>query len=128
MSWKSFNDLFRSSHPESPFKVFLEILQNWQENNCVRVSFLIKLQVSVLRPATLLKKRLWHRCSPLNFAKFLRTPFIIDEKLRSRTFFDEFLLFHLSIWFYYSIRRGNFIKGFLFKELRSVVPWEIISK
>ena len=27
-----------------------------------------------LRPATLLKKRLWHRCLPVNFAKFLRTP------------------------------------------------------
>ena len=27
------------------------------------------------RPATLLKKRLWHRCFPVNFAKFLRTPF-----------------------------------------------------
>ena len=23
----------------------------------------------------LLKKRLWHRCFPVNFAKFLRTPF-----------------------------------------------------
>ena len=28
-----------------------------------------------LWPATLLKKRLWHRCSPVNFAKFLRTLF-----------------------------------------------------
>ena len=27
------------------------------------------------RPATLLKKRLWHKCFPVNFAKFLRTPF-----------------------------------------------------
>ena len=27
---------------------------------------------------TLLKKRLWHRCSPVNFAKFPRTPFIIE--------------------------------------------------
>ena len=27
-------------------------------------------------PATLLKKRLWHRCFPVNFAKFLRTPFL----------------------------------------------------
>ena len=27
-------------------KVFLEILQNWKENNCARVSFLIKLQAS----------------------------------------------------------------------------------
>ena len=29
-----------------------------------------------LRPATLLKKRLWYRCFPVNFAKFLRTPFL----------------------------------------------------
>ena len=26
-------------------------------------------------PASLLKKRLWHRCFPMNFVKFLRTPF-----------------------------------------------------
>ena len=25
-------------------------------------------------PATLLKKKLWHKCFPVNFAKFLRTP------------------------------------------------------
>ena len=28
------------------------------------------------RTATLLKKRLWYRCFPVNFAKFLRTPFL----------------------------------------------------
>ena len=28
-----------------------------------------------LRPATLLRKRLWHRCFPVSFAKFLRTSF-----------------------------------------------------
>ena len=28
------------------------------------------------RPATLLKKRLWHRGFPVNFAKFLRTSFL----------------------------------------------------
>ena len=28
-----------------------------------------------LRPATLLKKRLWHRCFPVNFAKFLKALF-----------------------------------------------------
>ena len=32
-------------------------------------------KVAYLRPVTLLKKRLWHRCFPVNFAKFLRTPF-----------------------------------------------------
>ena len=30
-------------------------------------------------PATLLKKRLWHRCFPVNFAKFLRTPLFIKH-------------------------------------------------
>ena len=30
----------------------------------------------LLQPATLLKKRLWHRCFPVNFAKFLGTPFL----------------------------------------------------
>ena len=29
-----------------------------------------------MRPATLLKKRLWHECFPVNFAKFLRKPFL----------------------------------------------------
>ena len=33
-------------------------------------------KVTGLRPATFLKKRLWHRCFPVNFAKFLRTPFL----------------------------------------------------
>ena len=56
-------------------KVFLEIFQNSQENTCARVSFLIKLQACV----TLLKKRLWHRCFPVNFAKFLRTPFFTEH-------------------------------------------------
>ena len=31
--------------------------------------------------ATLLKKRLWHRCFPVNFAKFLRTPFFYRTPL-----------------------------------------------
>ena len=33
-----------------------------------------------LRPATILKKRLWHRCFPVNFAKFLRTPFLTEYR------------------------------------------------
>ena len=32
-------------------------------------------KVASLRPATLLKKRLWHRYFPANFVNFLRTPF-----------------------------------------------------
>ena len=36
-------------------------------------------KVAGLRPATLLKKRLWHRCFPMNFVKFLGTPFFIEH-------------------------------------------------
>ena len=33
-------------------------------------------KVAGVRLVTLLKKRLWHRCFPVNFVKFLRTPFL----------------------------------------------------
>ena len=45
-------------------KVFLEISQNSQENTCARV---------------FIKKRLWQRCFPLNFVKFLRILFFIEQ-------------------------------------------------
>ena len=57
-------------------KVFLEILQNSQEEICTRASFSKKKRDSGTGVrASFLKKRLWHRCFPVNFAKFLRTPF-----------------------------------------------------
>ena len=46
--------------------MLLEISQNSQENTYARVSILIK-------------KRLWHRCFPVKFAKFLRTPFLTEH-------------------------------------------------
>ena len=48
------------------------------------------------RPVTLLKKKLWHRCFPVNFAKFLRTHFLI-EHLR-RLLLE--LLITITIFFY----------------------------
>ena len=36
-------------------------------------------KVAALKQATLLKKRLWHRCFPVDFAKFLRTPFLTEQ-------------------------------------------------
>ena len=69
--------LIRSNLPAvSCKKVPLKISQNSRENTCARVSFLIKLQAAGYRPATLLKKRIWQRCFPVNFVKFLRTPFL----------------------------------------------------
>ena len=49
-------------------KMFLELSQNSQENNCARVSFSIKLQTSA--------------CFPVNFAKFLRTVFLTEHLRR----------------------------------------------
>ena len=46
-------------------KSFLEISQNSLENACARVLFL--------------KKRPWHRCFPVSFAKFLRTSFLTEH-------------------------------------------------
>ena len=36
-------------------------------------------KVAALRSAALLKRTLWHRCFPVNFAKFLRTPFLTEH-------------------------------------------------
>ena len=46
-------------------KEFLEISQNSQENTCARALFLMKKTWK-----TLLKKRLWHRCFPVNLRNF----------------------------------------------------------
>ena len=92
-------------------KVFLEILQNSEENTCARASFLI---VSGLRPSTLLKKRLWHKYFPVTFAKFLRTPFLNEHLwwllLKVCTFcsFLQFSRFELSRTFRRKTTNWNF--------------------
>ena len=55
------------------------VLRNFTKStrkHLCQVSFLIKLQTW---PVTLLKKRLWHRCFPVNFVKFLRTSFLTEH-------------------------------------------------
>ena len=65
----------RSNRP----KVFFRkgVLRNFSKftgtHMCLSLFF---NKVAGLRPATLLKKRLWHRCFPVNFAKILRTSFL----------------------------------------------------
>ena len=44
--------------------------------DCTPEIILTLNRMRVNRPATLLKKRLWHRCFPWNFAKFLSTSFL----------------------------------------------------
>ena len=36
-------------------------------------------KVAGLSPASLLKRRYWHMCFPVNVAKFLRTPFLTEH-------------------------------------------------
>ena len=60
----------RSSHPwcsvrESVFRNFVKFTG---KHLCQGLFF-----------ATLLKKRFWHRCFPVNFRKFLRTPFYTEH-------------------------------------------------
>ena len=43
--------------------------------------FFNKVAALGFRPATLFKKRLWHRCFPVNFAEVLITPFHIVQEL-----------------------------------------------
>ena len=57
-------------------KVFLEISQHSQKNTCARVLFLIKLQTEA---CNFIKKRLWPRCFPVKFLKFLRTTFLTEH-------------------------------------------------
>ena len=69
---------YRSSHPQ----VFCKkgVLRNFAKftgkHLCQRLFF---NKVARLRQATLLKKSLWHRYFPMNFANFLRTPFFTEH-------------------------------------------------
>ena len=54
---------------------FLKISQKFRkisQKSLLRQSLFFN---KISRPATLLKKRLWHRCFPVNFEKFSRIPF-----------------------------------------------------
>ena len=59
--------------------MFLKISQISQENTCARVS--------------LLKKRLWRNRFPVNFAKFLRTPFLQNTSERLLLYYLKRLCF-----------------------------------
>ena len=69
---------FRNSRPEVFCKK--DVLRNFTkltgEHLCQSLFF---DKVAGLRPATLFKKKLWHRCFLVNFVKLLRTPFLTEH-------------------------------------------------
>ena len=66
-------------------------------------------KVGGLRYATLLKKRLWHMCFPVNFTKFLGTPFFIEHLWTTALMFDKVLLnpFICSTYFWHSLLNAH---------------------
>ena len=50
------------------------------------------------RPETLIKKRLWHRCFPVNFAEFLRKSFLQNASWRLLLKYELLLILaHFSV-------------------------------
>ena len=63
--------------PKCVIMPFGRSIRSSQRRCSVRKDVLISFaKFTGLGPATLLKKRPWHRCFPANFAKFLRTRFL----------------------------------------------------
>ena len=93
-------ELFRSSHQWSSVKK--GVLGNFAKFTgkplCQSLFF---NKVAGFRPEILLKKRLWHRRFPGNFAKFLRTPFFTEDLWTTASNFWK--LFELSV----EIRQGR---------------------
>ena len=87
------NLLYRSSHQRCSLKkVFLKNFTKFTGKHLCWSLFFNK--VSGLRPATLLKKRLQQRCFPVNFLKFLGTPFLQKTSQRLLLF-----VIHLTVSF-----------------------------
>ena len=97
-------------------KVFLKTSQNSQENTCARVTFLINLLFNK-KETLALKKILWHRCFPVNFAKFLRTAFFVEH--------IQWLLLSLSRGQSHSQTRGS--PGTSYIEVRSLSSAEHLA-
>ena len=63
------------------------------------------------RPATLLKKRFWHRCFPVNFAKFLKLLFLQNTSGRLLLFvLPNNALFTLCGWISFPYFVGTWIR------------------
>ena len=71
---------------------------------------------SLFPPATLLQKRPWHWCFPVNFVKFLRTPFLTEDIL---------LLLVLSLDTHVYVRNVSLSENFVqvLKELVFTKPF-----
>ena len=82
----------------------------WQSNEFetffVFSTIRLKSEVTgAVGPATLLKKRLWHRCFPVNFAKFLRTLFFHRTPLVAASEVNLFVREFSEVFYFPSLLR-----------------------
>ena len=96
--WKSRSSHQRCSKEKSVLKNLTKFIG---KHRCQSLFF---NEVAGLRPATLLKKKLWHRCFPANFVKFLVIPFLQNNSgwllLKIYMKFHEIRFYAYSYEFY----------------------------
>ena len=105
---------FRKTYSHKPIKILQFLsrgkIQKWNKFatynlNCAynnRFSYVFPVRIA---PATLLKKTLCHRCFPVNFAKFLRTPF--SQNTSGRLLLDLIISFVILSWLNYFILNSS---------------------
>ena len=109
--------LYRSSRPEMFCKkVFLKVCKIHRKT-CARVSFFNK--VAGLRPATLLKKRLWHRCFFCEICKIFKTTFFYRTSPVAAS--DLFVFAALKQF-------GQGCISLFFKEVSKIIETKILEK
>ena len=102
---------------KQPSEVFYknDVLQNFAKfigNHMYQSPFFSK--IADLRCTALLKTRLWHRCFPVNFTKFLRRTFLKNIFGRLLLTFDHYLSHTLG-----KLLRTSFVTGFLAEDPQS---------
>ena len=91
---------FQKQPPELFYKksVLRNFTQFTGKHLCQSLSF---NKVAGLRPATLLKKKLWYRCLPVNFVKLLRTSFLQNTSGQLILCFEHAQTYHISHFTYH---------------------------
>ena len=93
IDWHARKDLIRSHRRYSTRKGVLSNFAKFTGKDLCQGLFFNK--VTVLRRATLLRKKLWRRCFPVNFAKFLSSLFLQSTP---GWLLLEFQLFSVFLW------------------------------
>ena len=103
--WIIYIAIGRSSH--QMYSIIKGVLRNFAKftgkHLCQSLFF---NKVVVLSPVSLLKKRLWQRCFPVNFVKFLRTHFLQKTSRRLLLFIHFFAISSVEV-----------IKRFVFEKV-----------